>query len=356
MSDDDIDATKAPLIEHLTELRQRLIRCVLAFVVCMILSFTVWEPIFDFLTDPICRALDDRQQQCGLILIKLQEGFFVAVRISVMGGLMLSFPYIAFQLWRFVAPGLYRTEKRAFLPFMIASPFMFFLGAGFAFFVVIPLAFDFFLGFQQEAGFLDRSGEVTEPVSRDSLFEGGSDAVQQAAGIGAGSELASGTPPTVPGESAGSTGDVAAGDSTGFGWPSLPGGALPAAGVTFQGSVAEYLTLTIKFILAFGICFQLPVLLTLMGKAGLVSAASLARVRKYAVVGILVLSAVVTPPDVITQVILFVVVYGLYEVSIWLVRRVETRLEKKLKEQGLDFDSDESDGGRGEGEDGKVSA
>ncbi|HAL77505.1 MAG TPA: twin-arginine translocase subunit TatC, partial [Rhodobacteraceae bacterium] len=122
-------------------------------------------------------------------------------------------------------------------------------------------------------------------------------------------------------------------------------------GIAFQGSAQEYLSLTIKFILAFGICFQLPVLLTLMGKAGLVSAEGLGSVRKYAVVAILVLAALVTPPDVITQVILFVVVYGLYEVSIFLVRRVEQRREAKFKAEGLDedeanidFDSDFEDG------------
>ena len=278
MSSDDIEDSKAPLIEHLAELRTRLIRSLLAFVVGMVISFTVWNPIFNFLTQPICDALQLRSQECGLILIKLQEGFFVAIKISLMGGLVLSFPIIGHQLWRFVAPGLYKTEKNAFLPFLIASPVMFLLGASFAFYIVIPLAFDFFLGFQQFS-------EAGDDVSAD-VFAA-------------------------------------------------------EAGITFQGSVAEYLTLTIKFILAFGLCFQLPVLLTLMGKAGLVSAEGLGQVRKYAVVGILTLAAIVTPPDVITQVILFVVVYGLYEVSIWLVRRVEKRRDKRLRAEGLVFDDEE---------------
>ena len=275
--DDDIQDSSAPLIEHLAELRQRLIYSVLAFIIGMIICFTIWNPIFDFLTHPLCSAMAVRgHSDCGLILIKLQEGFFVAISISLLGGLVLSFPIIGFQMWRFVAPGLYKTEKNAFLPFIVASPFMFFLGAAFAYYVVTPLAFDFFLGFQQTGSVLDE------------------DNVDNA-----------------------------------------------AAGIAFQGSAQEYLSLTIKFIVACGMCFQLPVLLTLMGKAGLVSAEGLGNVRKYAVVAILVLAALVTPPDVITQVILFVVVYGLYEVSILLVARVEKKREEKLRQDGY-YDDEES--------------
>jgi len=275
---DEIEDSSAPLIEHLAELRNRLIHSVVAFIIGMVICFTVWNPIFNFLTHPLCSAMAERGQgDCGLILIKLQEGFFVSISISLLGGLMLSFPYIALQMWRFVAPGLYKNERGAFLPFLIASPVMFFLGASFAFYVVTPLAFDFFLGFQQPGTVL-------------------SDEVENA-----------------------------------------------TAGIAFQGSAQEYLSLTIKFIVAFGLCFQLPVLLTLMGKAGLVSAEGLGGVRKYAVVAILVLAALVTPPDVITQVILFVVVYGLYEISILLVRRVETQREARLRAEGYYDDEDEDE-------------
>lgn len=273
---DDLDDSSAPLIEHLAELRTRLIRSVLAFIVGMVICFTVWNPIFNFLTRPLCAALESRGQDCELIFIALEEGFFVAVSISLLGGLVLSFPVISHQMWRFVAPGLYKSEKGAFLPFLIASPFMFFLGAAFAYYVITPLAYDFFLRFQQ-------AEMLTEGV-----------------------------------------------DAT-----------TAAAGVLFQGSAKAYLSLAIKFIVAFGLCFQLPVLLTLMGKAGLVSAAGLGAVRKYAVVGILVLAAVATPPDVISQVILFTVVYGLYEVSILLVARVERQREAKLRAEGL-LDEDET--------------
>jgi len=282
MSTNDIDDSAAPLIEHLTELRNRLIWSVAAFLVGMVICFSVWNPIFNFLTQPICGALAARDQECGLVLIKLQEGFFVAVRISLLGGFALSFPFIAFQLWRFVAPGLYKTEKGALLPFLISSPVMFFIGAAFAYYAVLPLAFDFFLGFQQFG--------------------------------------APGTDPTGPAS---------------------------AAGVLFQGSIEEYLALTTKFIMAFGVCFQLPVLLALLGKAGMISAQSLRDVRKYAVLVIMIVAAIVTPPDVITQLILFTVIYGLYEISILLVARIEKSREARLRAEGLWFEDEEDDKGEG---------
>ena len=274
---ENVEDSSAPLIEHLTELRQRLIYSVAAFTVAMLACFTIWKPIFNFLTLPLCKSMIQRgHQDCGLILIKLQEGFFVAISISLMGGLIIAFPIIGYQMWRFVAPGLYKSEKGAFLPFLLASPLMFFLGASFAYFVVTPLAFDFFLGFQQP-------------------------------------------------------GSLASGENSETG----------TAGIAFQGSAQEYLSLTIKFIVAFGICFQLPVLLTLMGKAGLISSTGLKNVRKFAIVGILVLAALVTPPDVITQIILFVVVYGLYEISIFLVARVEKKINEQLFSDGYFEDESE---------------
>ena len=279
----EIDDSSAPLIEHLIELRNRLMKSLLAFIVAMCIAFTVWQPLFNFLAVPLCNALIERGQECGLILVKVQEGFFVAIRISVMGGLMLSFPYIANQLWRFVAPGLYKTEKNAFLPFLIASPMMFFLGAVFAYYIVIPIAFAFFLDFQQLAG--------------------------------------------LPGAGQGTEGAVPSGD----------------VGVVFQGSVAELLSLTTKFITAFGLCFQLPVLLTLMGKAGLVSSKALVDTRKYAILGIIVLAAVVTPPDMMSQLILFAAIYPLYEISIILVRRTEKKRDEQLRAEGL-LDPEDEDG------------
>jgi sec-independent protein translocase protein TatC len=284
---DDIDDSAAPLIEHLKELRNRILISLTAFVVGILIAFTVWNPIFNFLTNPICNALEGRGQECQLVLIKLQEGFFVAFRISVMGGFILAFPIIATQMWRFVAPGLYKSEKGAFLPFLISSPIMFTLGAAFAFYVVLPIAFDFFLGFQQMM--------VTDPE--------------------AGPDLVTVDPGT--------------------------------AGILFQGSMEQYLSLTTNFILAFGLCFQLPVLLTLMGKAGLISAAGLAGMRKYAIVLILILAAVVTPPDMMSQLILFMAIYPLYEISIFLIRRIEKKREAELRAQGLWVEPDEDEAEQG---------
>jgi len=290
---DEIDDTSAPLIEHLAELRTRLIWSVLAFVIGIVVAFAVAEPILQFLLRPIEQSLRDLGDPSPTLqYTSPQEYLFTLFRISMVFGFGLAFPVISYQLWRFVAPGLYRSEKRAFLPFLIASPFMFFLGASFAHFVVTPLAMAFFLGFADVSSIF--ANLLTGVVG---------DAPVQTA------------PLAVPETSEG-------------------------VRITFFGKVNESLDITLKFIIAFGLCFQLPVLLTLMGKAGIVSAEGLASVRKYAIVGILVLAAIVTPPDVITQLILFTAVYGLYEISIWLVRWVERKREAELRAQGLWFDDE----------------
>ncbi|MFK7877738.1 MAG: twin-arginine translocase subunit TatC [Paracoccaceae bacterium] len=297
---EDIDDSSAPLIEHLAELRTRLIRSVIAFLVGIILAFIVAEPILQFLLQPIVaelRALGDPSPT--LQYTSPQEYLFTLFRISMVFGFALAFPVIGHQLWRFVAPGLYRTEKNAFLPFLIAAPVMFLLGASFAHFVVTPLAMSFFLGF----------ADISSVFARV-LASGG----------------AGNLPPDV------GLSDLGLGGAT---MTSSSG-----ATITFFGKVNESLDITLKFIMAFGLCFQLPVLLTLMGKAGLVSSEGLGNVRKYAVVAILVLAALVTPPDVITQLILFTVVYGLYEISIQLVKRVEKKREADLAADGY-FDDDD---------------
>lgn len=286
---DDIEDSSAPLIEHLTELRTRLIRAFVVFIIAMCFCFFYAAPLLDFLLEPIRKILIAHGQDATLIFTSPQEKFFVFFRISILGGIMLAFPMIANELWRFVAPGLYKNEKGAFLPFIIASPVLFLMGASFAHYIVTPLAMNFFIGFGDIIPVLAGLGEVSpEPLT-------GEDA-----------ELKT----------------------------------------VFLGSLRESLDLTMKFIWAFGICFQLPVLMTLLGMADLVSTQGLKDMRKYAVVGILILAAIVTPPDVITQVILFIVVYMLYEVSIQLVAAVERKREKRLREEG--YYDDEEDAGHPE--------
>ncbi|MDA9293363.1 twin-arginine translocase subunit TatC [Amylibacter sp.] len=271
-----IEYSAAPLIEHLAELRTRLIYSVLAFVVAMLLCFSFARPLLFFLLEPTAKILQNYGQAPDFTTFAAQENFFVYFRISVLMGFGLSFPIIAFQLWRFVAPGLYKNEQGAFLPFIIASPLLFLAGASFAHYVVSPLAMNFFIGFS----------------------DFGTD----------------GTKISIEGEQR----------------------------AVFVPRVSDVLDLTLKFIFAFGLCFQLPVLLTLLGMGGIVSSQGLRDMRKYAVVGILILAAIVTPPDVITQVILFVVVYMLYEVSIWLVRMVEKKRDDQLAEDGY-FDDEMDD-------------
>ncbi len=268
---EDLDSSAAPLIEHLKELRNRIMYSIGAYIAAFMVCYVFWSYVFAFLSRPMCHALAARHQDCTFVLIKVQEGFFVTLKIAMWGGFVLAFPMIAYQMWRFIAPGLYKNERNAFLPFLLASPIMFCIGAGFAYLVVLPYAFDFFLSYQ------------------DSFKE----AMQSANPLG-----------EVP------------------------------KGVIFQGSVEAFFALTMQFLMAFGLCFQLPVLLTLMGKAGLIGSKGLKSTRKYAVVGIMIVSSMIAPPDVTSMLILFATIYPLYEISIWIIVYFEKQAEKQAKLDG----------------------
>jgi len=273
----EIEDSSAPLIEHLAELRTRLIRAVLAFLVGMIICFSFGSAILDFLLVPIENTMRNLGNNNPVMQYTApQEYFFTLIRISMVGGFALAFPVIGYQLWRFVAPGLYRNERGAFLPFLVASPVLFLMGAAFAHLVVVPLAMTFFLGFADLPSFM-------------AAMISGEEGAVESSGID----------------------------------------------IVFNGKVNESLDITLKMIIAFGLCFQLPVLLTLMGKAGLASSRGLRATRKYAIVGILLVAALVTPPDVTTQLILFIVVYGLYEISIFLVAYVERQKDVAARKEGI---------------------
>ncbi len=253
----DIDDTQAPLLDHLVELRRRLLYCVLALVLTFAVSFYFARPIFAFLVHPLVVA-----GQSKIIFTQVFGGFFVQIKVAFFAAMMLSFPVIANQLWQFVAPGLYRNEKRALLPFLIATPLLFISGAALAYYMAIPVALHFLLGFQGDLG-----------------------GVQQEA---------------------------------------LP-------------EVNYYLSFVMQFVFAFGLSFLLPVLLMLLERAGIVTRAQLIAFRRYAIVAAFALAAVLTPPDVGSQLMLAIPLWILYEVAligIWFTERRRARdseAEKKVE-------------------------
>ncbi len=245
-----IDATKAPLLDHLVELRKRLIYSFAAFGIAFLGCFFFAKQIYAFLTHPLAVALAG-QPNNHLIYTALYETFFTYVKLGAFGGLCLAFPFMAAQLWLFVAPGLYRNERKAILPFLLATPFLFILGGGFVYYVMLPFAIKFFTSYQTPSG-------------HNSM------------------------------------------------------------GIELLASVSSYLSFVTTLIFAFGLTFQMPVLLSLLGRVGIVSAAQLRSYRRYAIVAIFVVAAVVTPPDVFSQLSLAVPLVLLYEISIlcvWLIEK-----------------------------------
>lgn len=248
--DDELKGSEAPLIEHLTELRQRLIYSIVALAILFIACFFVADYIYDFLLGPF-KAAAGSPEAVKLIYTAPQEFFFTKLSVALFAAVFLAFPVIASQIYMFVAPGLYKNERMAFLPYLIATPICFLIGAALVYYGVMPLALGFFLGMQQTGG----NGVTIEMVTR----------------------------------------------------------------------VSEYLSLIMTLLLAFGVCFQLPVILTLLAQIGVIGEAHLKTWRKYAIVACVVLAAFLTPPDPFSQLGLALPLLALYEISVIAVRFVERR-------------------------------
>jgi sec-independent protein translocase protein TatC len=262
----DLDDTKQPLLEHLIELRRRLLWSLATLVLCFFVCFAFAKDIFAVLVQPLLRA-----GQGKLIYTDIFEAFFTQVKVALFAALMLAFPVIATQLWRFVAPGLYVKEKKAFLPFLLMTPVFFAGGACFAYFLAMPWALHFLLSYQGNYG-----------------------GVEQEA---------------------------------------LPG-------------VGNYLTFVTRFLFGFGAAFLMPILLMILERAGIVTREQLAKSRRYAIVASAGVAAVLTPPDVVSMLLLLVPLYGLYEFAILAIRVTHWRAARKAARSGaVPVDEPRSGGG-----------
>jgi len=251
--DDEIDDKEMPLLEHLAELRRRLIYSAVAFIIAFVVCYHFAPRIYDFLAAPLAHQLALRGEKPELIYTALYEAFFTYVKVAAFAAAFISFPVVAAQLWMFVAPGLYRREKRAMLPFLLVTPILFFMGGALAYYGFFPVAFRFFLSFQN---------------------------------TGSGSDIQ----------------------------------------IALMAKVSDYLSIVMKLIFAFGISFELPVLLTLLGRVGILTSASLKKYRRYAYVGCFILAAIMAPPDVPSQCLMAALLVLLFEISVFSVRLVEPKI------------------------------
>ena len=249
----DSSLKEMSLIDHITELRKRLLWSFVYILIIFIICFYFADDLFSFLAYPLVNLLDTDNGQ-GFIYTALQEAFFTELKIAFFFALFFSFPLVAIQIWKFIAPGLYKNEKKAFLPFLLATPVLFFAGGSIVYYLIAPVAWKFFLSYQN----LNSNG--------------------------------------------------------------IP--------IRLEAKMSEYLSLMMRFIFAFGIAFQLPVVLGLLAKANLVSYVSLKKFRKYAIVIAFLAAAFLTPPDPFSQISLALPIIILYEISILIAKRIQRNQKK----------------------------
>lgn len=267
---DTVEEAKMPLLDHLIELRQRLLWSALSIIILFLFFYYFSENIYGFLVQPLADIMHETGRDRRLIFTAMHEAFFTYIKVAFFAAIFVAFPFIAMQLWMFIAPGLYKHEKSAFLPFLIATPILFFMGGALVYYYILPVAWKFFLSFESAGG----------------------------------------------------------------------AGAMP---IQLEAKVNEYLSLVMRLIFAFGICFELPVVMTLLGKVGLATSKGMAEKRKYAIVMAFIAAAVLTPPDPISQIGLALPTILLYEISIISVRMIEKKRAENEDDADDDDDPDDTD-------------